>query len=559
MKLFFTLVIVCLFTNVFSQSLLKPVVEIDVRSGAFSTSLPFDETFTIKGELTYSTRKVILKYGPLDKARADRYFAKKVNYTEKYKNDPILESVREYLVKKGETEFAFSEVGPLRPNSPYKFRFITLTNNRISTQDIKFLKQEINREVTAALAKEKVLNLDDLNSVYDELIELSSKVNQENNLVDGLSEPFDIKKYKTNLNLYSYRLLNLHNAEYTQKRRLGEAIDSMSLDGFDTYYAQILPKLTDLNAGAIRLSTYSRQALSSLKDRATQDETTLQQPLLYLQSILSDRSAFRQQILQETGSLEDSTLTVNPAILQNLIGIVGVLKANEFTKADNSRVFTTAEVNALEKVMLFLSQLQKTQKALAGTTQQLFLLKSEISDVLVRAYTEESFVLASVAEFDAIAGAGPYVSLDLGLLMAYNPYKNSDGPIGNNTYFAIQEGINIYFSPVNKRVPLQNFKSPYRFYKSFNMHLGFAQVLGGFDTYRFKNSLGRFLGNFVVGVGVRFNSVTKLGASAMFVRMNDINPTVSRSTLKPLFGLSLTCDLNAARIISNAGKRKNRN
>ena len=178
-------------------------------------------------------------------------------------------------------------------------------------------------------------------------------------------------------------------------------------------------------------------------------------------------------------------------------------------------------------------------------------------DALLRAYTDESFVLASAADVEVVPKYGPYVSLDAGVLVAYNPYRNADGRIGNSTYFSIYEGINIYFAPVNKRVPLRSFKWPYRFFKAFNAHIGLANFSGNYDTYRLENSFGR-LGNLVVGLGLRFNSVTKIGLNTMLVNMRDINPTISRSRLMPMLSGTLSFDINVVGAFQSATNRRSR-
>ena len=550
MKFICTLCLIFCFSYAHSQALVKPTVEIDVRSGAFKTSLPFDESFNIRGELAYSTRRVILKYGPVDVTKERKYFATPKGYKKNDRNNGDIEFSREYYVKTGETEFLFSEIGPLRPNIAYKFNFTTLAKNTISTNELSFLRQEIEKKLTNTLTGAKPLNLQNITELHDQVLTMASEVTHEENFVDAKSEPFKIDNYKKALNFFSYRLLDVHNAISSYRQKVDSVLDSTGSNSLYFNLQQIIPKLIALNSGSIPLADYPRQALASAGNGSTRQAVT------YLESTLFDKAGFKQILFNETGSsitATDSSKLGSLTALQNLIKTLNVLSMNEFTKLDKSKVFTSNEVNSLIIITESLNKLLDYQSSFVTANQSLVSLKSELLDVIVHAYGEESFILASAAEFEVTPKHNPYVALDLGGSIIFNPYKNSEGSIGNNTYFSLNEGVNIYFSPVNKLAPLSMFKWPYNFYKAFNIHIGVAQILGGFNTYRFQNSLGWF-GNLVAGVGFRFNNTTKIGINATFVNLRNINPTVNQSKLKPMFGVSFSFDINVAKRFNGSRK-----
>ncbi|WP_128543331.1 hypothetical protein [Larkinella soli] len=438
-----------------------------------------------------------------------------------------------------------ANIGPLRPNTPYKFRFITLTRNNLPELKIRFLRQEVDRELTKLFQDPRAVNIQEISAVNDNLIKISTEVIADDKLVDGNSEPFSIANYKKDLNLFSYRFLVSHQEQSDNLGKLDQLFSSEGNSGLFNNISAVLPRLSEINSGVIRLSNYARQAVAlTIKSNSDQSRSVPQQ-LAFLQTQLTNLPALKQQALEEAMT-SDTTGDTRTGSIEEVVDLLNVLRKDEFTKQDNSRVFTASEVSAIGGIIESLNQIAAFQKGIAAAGQSLQQLKTEMAQVLVNAFVNESYVLSSVAEFDAESKTGPYVGLDLGLMVAFNPYKNQDGPIGNNTYIGVQEGINIYFSPVNKRVPLNSFRWPYRFYKSLHLHVGLAQVLGGFDTYRYENSLG-FVGNFVTGVGFRLNRVTNIGLNAMFVNLRNINPTVSQSRLKPLFGLSVSCDINVAR------------
>lgn len=558
MKSIYTVLFACLFTHALSQDLSKLTVNIDVRSGAFKTNLPFDETFTIKGELGYTTKKVILKYGPADVKKEREYFTAPRNYGTRDKNNPVAEYTKEFIVKNGETEFTFSEVGPLRPNIPYKFTFLTLSQNKIVPNRLSFLREELNKKLAVSLLDKRVLGLQEMDDVYDELIAIASGYMNEEQFVDANSESFKIANYKKDLNLFSYRFLTLHNDISNAQSALVRILDSTGTNSLSQNIELLLPKLSALNAGSVPLSSFSKRALLTVIDQNYQDSRSIAQPLVYLQSFMSDKNQLQRIVLGDgTSALGDSLNTMNISTIQNLLRIVEIAGTNEFTKLDESRVFTPIETNALQEIQKSLNAILAIRNRMVDTNQKLFVLKAEMLNVLIRAYTDESFILSSSAEVDVTPKHGPYVSLDAGILMAYNPYRNSDGQIGNTTYFSIYEGVNVYFAPVNKRVPLSAFRWPYRFYKAFNIHFGIANFGGNYRTYRFENSFGR-LGNPVVGLGLRFNSATKIGISTMFVNMRNINPTVTQSKLVPFLCANLSFDINVVGAIQRVLNRTDR-
>ncbi|UFH53099.1 hypothetical protein [Spirosoma sp. KNUC1025] len=548
MKFVCTLFIACCLTNAaISQSILRPTIDIDVRSGAFTTSLPFDEPFNIRGELAYSTRRVILKYGPVDVEKERKYFATAKAYGKSAKNNADVEQLREYFVKTGETEFLFSEIGPLRPNLAYKFNFLTLAKNTISDNELVFLKQELDKKITNTFSSNKPLNLQNMADMFDELLTMSSEITHEDNFVDAKSEPFKIDTYKKSLNFFSYRLLDTYSEISANKGKILSILDSTGSNSLYNGYQQITPKLIAINSGSIPLSDYSKQVLT------TAATGNARQAISLLQSTLSNKAEFKQMLLSGayTSSAVPDSSTINT--LQNLLNILNAFSLNEFTKTDRSKVFTFDDINAINNISSSINSILNYQTQLARANLNLLSLKAALADVVIHAYREESYILSSAAEVTVIPKANPYVSFDLGAGINYNPYKNSEGRIGNNTYFSINEGVNIYFSPVNKKVPLSTFKWPYNFYKSFNIHVGLAQFLGGYSTYRFSNSLG-WIGNLVAGVGLRFNNTARVGLNVTFVNLKNINPTVSQSVIKPMFGLGFSFDINAPSLFN----KKNR-
>jgi len=145
--------------------------------------------------------------------------------------------------------------------------------------------------------------------------------------------------------------------------------------------------------------------------------------------------------------------------------------------------------------------------------------------------TEVKQTLTSEAVTSA---AGVYVSMDLGLLYAFEAEKGS-----------LYLGANIYFRPINKDAPLsQRGSLGHRLSATVGVNLTNMKLA---DDERFENLVGERW-NLLVGLGARVTRSLRVGGGALLLLKNDPNPLVSRRSLGavPYVAVSLDVDLGRA-------------
>ena len=153
-------------------------------------------------------------------------------------------------------------------------------------------------------------------------------------------------------------------------------------------------------------------------------------------------------------------------------------------------------------------------------------LTDMVRNVSISASSEMAVGGSSVAEFEARAGW--YFSTDFGVAWSWR----IDEVV---PYF----GINMYFKPVNKRVPLTQKGGVGR---RFAMMLGIT-IESLAETDRREDIIGSK--SLIAGAGYRIADAIRLGGGVLIYKEIDPNPLITRATLavNPYVALSFDWDI----------------
>jgi hypothetical protein len=137
------------------------------------------------------------------------------------------------------------------------------------------------------------------------------------------------------------------------------------------------------------------------------------------------------------------------------------------------------------------------------------------------------------------SSAGVYVSMDLGLLYAFEVEKGS-----------VYVGANIYFRPVNKDASLgQRGSLGQRLSATVGVSL---TNMKSEDDARFENLMGERW-NLVLGLGLRVTRSLRVSGGALLLLKNDPNPLVNSRSLGAVPYVAVSLDLNLGKAFRGGG------
>ena len=171
------------------------------------------------------------------------------------------------------------------------------------------------------------------------------------------------------------------------------------------------------------------------------------------------------------------------------------------------------------------------ERALAAEDRALVAMLGDLETAAVGVVVRER---ASVTGSTA---AGLYVSLDLGLLYAFEADRG-----------ALCAGVNVYLAPVNKEAPLRGAALRKRLSVSVGLTLTDMRQE---DDDRFENLIGDRW-NVYVGLGLRVTRSLRLGAGALLLLKNDPNPLVLDRSLGAVPYVAATLDVDVGRLFAGA-------
>lgn len=171
-----------------------------------------------------------------------------------------------------------------------------------------------------------------------------------------------------------------------------------------------------------------------------------------------------------------------------------------------------------------------------------------MTDITANYLIADKFEIVNQVDADLFCNNSPYISLDGGI--GYNP--------GFKSFFS-HYGVNFYFLPIKKRVPLKTYKSNFWLYvlKSTSLSVGIINNYFNNDVDKSKERHVSLLGgnsDLLVGIGHRINRAVKINiGTALYFRKN-IDPQIASKTLEGKFVASLSLDVDVIGAFSNIGK-----
>jgi len=229
-----------------------------------------------------------------------------------------------------------------------------------------------------------------------------------------------------------------------------------------------------------------------------------------------------------------------------LISFFRLINSPAFTDPKGDRLFAAREddldylIFKLETFAAEVSSVQAVQTDVAS-------FQTAISNQIAAAFVKQSYFISgsSIINMDVEAEKNPYVGVDFGMGYAFGPKA-----------VFINEGINIYFRPINRDVPISTFYGWDRFLKTFSIFLGISQTLSDNASDNGYQSLfdGDFKSNLLFGAGLRINSLMRINVGGLIYRQGDPNPLITKTKVNVSPTVSFAIDLTVAKLFKSIGE-----
>lgn len=452
--------------------------------------VPFDEFFDLEVTAPELDNIIKLKYEPTAGNKRDtRYFEKVSEHYiqgEKTPSSVIFRSIR------------------LRPSTQYQFSFFSLSE--IETDEVE---QEI---------KQILIKSFNNPSAYDSTkhLETTLRINKALRifLLNLGGEIYDSDGKKVNLS----------------NEDLGKRLKVFS--GSLLQYSNDLLRITNKESQALKYFDKNKsEKNSSYYSRIENVKKTI--GFLYNDATLNEKE-------KEFLAFYKEWLSQNPNELQEIEKMKAFLKKQ---KIDNKELLDTNQQLIVVEEGSFSTQRsisENEMKDLKEIVSQFYQLFGNVADIIEN---ETEYVALKQSEASILENFNISIPIYRQYIYSYVDLETSNSPylgfeIGGGlepfsdiNKFNYIRALNIYFSPVNKNVPLSEFRFFPKLLKSVGVQLGLSKSLLGTENDRYTNYLRNSSG--LTGIGVRVLKVFRVNYGVVWYKLNDINPIVDSSKFRP--------------------------
>lgn len=530
-------------------------VDLDVESGVLLSRLPFDVPFLIAGRALPGTTRVELQY--LEKARSTDAFGSELQ-------------PGEALVSGVDVEGRFRfQVPPVRPNRHFQFRIAF--DRRLSERG-----QRLFREALDGLLRRELYAITDLD------------VTRASALASGIRAAFDSAM---NEGRPAAPARAASEATSPSALFIAGAPDDLSRDELQRLTRDLLAAQAEREAASVRYREAAPSLLSALRLVAAAPElrTLLEAlearpeldprnprstlflspeardfvgaPVARLESRAlgesgagagrsldaairsEDAAAFRDRQRGNAQALRELREWLQALVLQgasqrryaDALIEGGALRADELERLAALASLGPGEIRRAEKWAESLeAYASEVERAILAGDRALLALAAQIEGQALATVVRQTLTTEPVS-----SSAGVYVSMDLGLLYAFEVTKGS-----------LYLGANIYFRPVNKEASLgQRGSLGQRLAATVGLSLTNMKTE---DDARFDNLMGERW-NLVLGLGLRVTRSLRIGGGALLLLKNDPNPLVTGRSLGAVPYVAVSLDLNLAKAFRGGG------
>jgi hypothetical protein len=546
MKYFTGIFLIAVFFQLNATAQTTKIDEIDIKlnkASVLTASYPFDIPFVIKGEAPTNTVSINFRYRikPDDTQENNGY--KSWMHLPEPDGDYFLSDV---WVNQGDKNFALYCKG-MHPNVMYDFKFEIIKNLVLDTNQRKAIKRQLATAIQHFYAKQlagpgtiiasdvAILNTDLHKILKKELIDESK---EEKLMLKGNPPTVYIPDVATNL-IGPYNLI---------------------ADKFNTQMSAqnlILGNLALLNP---ELNTISKALIAEI-NTALSNKTVLQARSKELLEIKFNPSLedFKNYTLRD-GLKVLKALANKPTLLNDLTA--GKVKISNSDFVDfNSTTPHLESIYFLNNLLWVLHEGVLVELAAKGKPRVMF--KSLISTFMVyfKGYDANMRNWSkTVNEAAAALNSFPDLTLDLVSMQSLHympviipdvvtnktPYLSANGGIGYSTSFQSAlsyYGANFYFSPVNKRAKLSDFRGINYWKKVLFVNVSIANYFGSRPKTT-SSILGEDSpSNLYIGLGARLNRIVELNAGFIPFK-SALNPVTNNKDLRADFVVGAAIDVN---------------
>lgn len=523
----------------------KNIVAVNLGGRAFKSDVPFDEPFHILIPENDNISKVELIYRISLDARKNWHY-----FPPEDARGPCGWTLDTIQALNLGGEMMLANVGPLHPNVPYEFQFSVFTKIVLSDAEKEALRKKLSADLKVVLTKHENIQPADLTRLKSTLNQdLLDAANSRLPIVNSSGERFVINAFSSELDAVSMTILRSTSLIEDLKGDYTVDVEAVIEDFSSPWPSaqEVANRMLEILNNEIMLSPLAKPqfendlnpSLTGFSTLSAKDVMRMIVPALNNPEILSD-------LLLGKAKFEDDKIKVasgpDPSTLRLLINFFSAINYPEFRTADNAPIFDDNYRALFKSILRKLKGLLNSVETIVQQRAALEDLHNSVPNVLENKLLRQEIDVFDETTVVVEKEKNDYVGLGVGL--GYAPDVQS--------FFTCQFA-NIYFRPVNKKVPISHLTGMDRQLKTFSLFLGIAQVLGDNADEQYKALMGDN-NTPIVGLGYRFNRLLVLNAGGLLFSQKHENPVITKTDFAVTPTITLSLDINLADGLGAVGK-----
>ncbi len=525
-----------------------PEIEVDLGSGTFKKYLPFDTLFMIKGPVT--TDIVEIEVWWLEKNNTERGEIKISPFDDKYKNSnrwKKIDSSWKHTYSSDEKYF-YILAPPLKANRYYQFYF--QFSRKLSTEELNDFKKQITDDFDMILRKKGELD-DDISNLQKKLIDALPK--SEGKVINPTAGSIfdDSAAGLASLKKKVDDIIGLLEPQAERDAIIIDFQDAIERNAKNLLVFRENKILLAINAVITRnlkkfkyLFNQNELAfrLAHLGNNEAKEIIRGEIPFILTDSL----NNIPIEKIENAWKPTDCDIRIkNLSELFNSLRMIRslllrVLSEFDFFKSEHPDIRKKNDVKEL------INKLKENEDIIDGIHHRLLRLRTELTvrEKRIADIVDQIGVLAKIDAYVMGDSGGEFktrttwhLSPDIGL--SYAPDLKEVFP-----YF----GVNIYFRPVNKDVPLN---------QKGGFGRRFAAVIGiTTSSIELENQRKGLLGTkgLMIGAGFRITDALRISAGSLLFRKIDPDPSISETRFSTSLFMSLSIDWDIKSTLGILGK-----
>lgn len=443
---------------------------------------------------------------------------------------------------------------PMHDNEIYLLEFTFFEKVNLDDKVQKKLKQEILVEINETYdPKKDSISNDDFIELNKELGRIVSKKVKSGKLYNKANEPIDLdKQISENVeidNIFKKAVTKNNNLYDTYKQLQYQSnVNGFSINQLMNSLHQERAIILEAITSVLEKEEFEKK-IKKPTNSIIDEKVSLESMLSFISDDLNrwPSTSFRNPNSRISNSYILEILMGRGKIVGNIIKSTnrtydlksGQILLSTFINLQNIKYSGKSNVIKKEALSSIISNLEKWCEHIGKLDQDTITinnLANDFQDLYTNVYTQYKMVLPVSTIENIETEKSNYLGFDVGLMVAPD--------IGSTFFF---QGVNFHARPVNRHTRFSRLKYDDSVWKRLSFFLGVAQRIGSYENDGYKSLIG--VGSPFVGAGWRIHKGFRLNGGAIWYKVENQHPLITKNSVKATYFLSLSIDASFKDII----------